>query len=161
MSASSIVASKSFPADEQTYRDSRALSPLRHILRKVLSVGVYAVLGFRARAKVYRAMGVNVDSDSYVGREVHLDPECPELITVEKGAHLAARVVIVCHDPLRGLVAPVRIAKDAFVGAGAIILPGVTIGEGAVVGAGAVVTKDVAPRMVAVGSPARVVGERK
>lgn len=44
---------------------------------------------------------------------------------------------------------------DAWIGAGSIILPGVTIGEGAVVGAGAVVTKDVPPYTVVVGVPAR------
>jgi acetyltransferase-like isoleucine patch superfamily enzyme len=43
------------------------------------------------------------------------------------------------------------------VGAGAILLPGVRIGAGAIVGAGAVVTKDVPPRKVVMGIPARVV----
>ena len=46
--------------------------------------------------------------------------------------------------------------KGASIGANATILPGLTIGEGAMVGAGAVVTKDVPPRTVVVGSPARI-----
>ncbi len=46
--------------------------------------------------------------------------------------------------------------RGASIGAGAVILPGVTIGEGAMVGAGAVVTKDVPPHTVVVGNPARV-----
>ncbi|MBU1325367.1 MAG: acyltransferase [Alphaproteobacteria bacterium] len=50
---------------------------------------------------------------------------------------------------------PINICDDAWVGAGAIILRGVTIGEGAVVAAGAVVTKDVAPYTVVAGNPAR------
>lgn len=49
------------------------------------------------------------------------------------------------------------IGKGASIGAGAILLPGVSVGEGAMVGAGAVVTKDVAPFTVVVGNPARVV----
>ena len=57
------------------------------------------------------------------------------------------------------LVAPVRICPRAWIGAKAMICPGVTIGEGAVVGAGAVVTKDVPPRMVVAGVPARIVKE--
>lgn len=52
---------------------------------------------------------------------------------------------------------PVRIQNDAWIGAKAIILKGVTIGEGAVVAAGAVVTKDVAPYTVVAGNPARAI----
>jgi UDP-2-acetamido-3-amino-2,3-dideoxy-glucuronate N-acetyltransferase len=49
------------------------------------------------------------------------------------------------------------VRRGASIGAGAIILPGVTIGERAMVGAGAVVTKDVANDAVVVGNPARVI----
>lgn len=51
----------------------------------------------------------------------------------------------------------VRIGKDAWLGARAVVLPGVTIGDGAVVAAGAVVTRDVAPMTVVAGVPARFV----
>lgn len=51
---------------------------------------------------------------------------------------------------------PVRIKKNAWIGADAKILPGVTVGENAVVGAGAVVTKDVPANSVVVGVPAVV-----
>ena len=50
------------------------------------------------------------------------------------------------------------IRKGASIGAGAVILPGITIGEGAVVGAGAVVTRDVAAGSTMIGNPARVLG---
>jgi acetyltransferase-like isoleucine patch superfamily enzyme len=54
--------------------------------------------------------------------------------------------------------APVTtIRRGASIGAGAVILPGVTVGERAMVGAGAVVTKDVPPETIVVGNPARVV----
>jgi acetyltransferase-like isoleucine patch superfamily enzyme len=52
---------------------------------------------------------------------------------------------------------PVRIRRGAFLGIGAIVLPGVTVGENAYIAAGAVVTDDVPPRTVVVGNPARVV----
>ena len=53
--------------------------------------------------------------------------------------------------------APVVIGAGAWIGSNATILPGVTIGDGAVVAAASVVTKDVPPRTVVVGSPARVI----
>lgn len=59
--------------------------------------------------------------------------------------------------------APVHIGKNCWIGAGAIILPGVTIGDNVVIGAGSVVTKDIPSNVVAVGNPCRVlrpVGER-
>jgi maltose O-acetyltransferase len=52
---------------------------------------------------------------------------------------------------------PITIGDNVWLGAGAIVCPGVTIGDDTVVGAGAVVTRDLPPRVVAVGSPARVV----
>lgn len=53
--------------------------------------------------------------------------------------------------------APIMVEDEVWIGAGAIITPGVTIGRGAVVGAGAVVTRDVPPRTFVGGVPARVI----
>ena len=50
-----------------------------------------------------------------------------------------------------------RICRNAWIGAGATILPGVIIGENAVVAAGAVVTKDVAPDTIVGGNPAKFI----
>jgi acetyltransferase-like isoleucine patch superfamily enzyme len=54
-------------------------------------------------------------------------------------------------------VVPTRVRRRASIGSGAVILAGVTIGEGAIVGAGAVVTRDVTPRTIVAGNPARVI----
>lgn len=54
----------------------------------------------------------------------------------------------------------VVIENDSWVGAGTIILPGVTVGEGAIVGAGAIVTKDVEPYAIVAGNPARFISYR-
>ena len=59
--------------------------------------------------------------------------------------------------------APVTIGKNCWLGAGVIVLPGVTIGDDTVIGAGSVVTKDIPSGVVAVGNPCRVlrpVGEK-
>ena len=68
------------------------------------------------------------------------------------------------HDPnpeKRGgmIPKPVRICDKVWLGARVTICPGVTIGEGAIVGAGAVVTKDVPPRTVVAGAPAKIIKE--
>lgn len=57
--------------------------------------------------------------------------------------------------------AAVRIDADAWIGAGATILPGVHVGEGSVIAAGAIVTKDVEPRSMVAGVPARHIRYRK
>lgn len=54
---------------------------------------------------------------------------------------------------------PVHIGKNCWIGAGAVITPGVTIGDNTVIGAGSVVTKDIPANVVAVGNPCRVMRE--
>lgn len=54
---------------------------------------------------------------------------------------------------------PVKIGRNCWLGAGVIVLPGVTIGDGSVIGAGSVVTRDIPAGVVAYGSPCRVARE--
>lgn len=92
-------------------------------------------------------------------------------LTIEDDANIGPRTLIHTANHLTGdrdtPIAhqgwdskPVRIGRDAWIGMGCIILPGVSIGEGAIVGAGSLVTKDVPPFGVAVGSPAKVIKYR-
>ncbi|MBV9386685.1 MAG: hypothetical protein JOZ78_09680 [Chroococcidiopsidaceae cyanobacterium CP_BM_ER_R8_30] len=60
-------------------------------------------------------------------------------------------------DPV--ITKPVVIGRNCWIGTGAIILPGITIADNAIVGAGAVVTKDVLPKTIVVGSPAKFLKE--
>ena len=85
-------------------------------------------------------------------------------IIIEDNVMIAPRVMVLTanHDLYNHNVlkcSPVRICKNAWIGASAIILAGVTIGENAIVAAGAVVTKDVAPNTVVGGNPAKVIKE--
>lgn len=81
-------------------------------------------------------------------------------ITIEDDAMIAANVSLISnnHDPYDRqvlLCKPVHIKKGAWIGANAVILPGVTVGEQAIVAAGSVVTKDVPDYAVVAGNPAK------
>ena len=106
-----------------------------------------------------------------MGRFVAIDDEV-NLYSVDKitiGSKVAiSREAFICtasHDitkPERPLVtAPITICDGVWIGARAIVLPGVTIGEGAVVAAGAVVIKDVEPFTVVGGNPAKFIKKRE
>lgn len=89
------------------------------------------------------------DTDIYIGDSVMIGPN----VTISTAGHPV--------DPeLRRKTAqfniPIRIGNNVWIGAGAVILPGITIGENSVIGAGAVVTRDIPPNVVAVGNPCRV-----
>ena len=107
---------------------------------------------------------ITIGDNFYANYNVQmLDPN-----TMEIGDNvLIAPNVIICtaRHPLdyrlrdQGLeyALPIRIGNSVWIGAGAIILPGVTIGDHAVIGAGAIVNRDIPANCVAVGNPARVI----
>lgn len=92
------------------------------------------------------------DADIYIGDSVMIAPN----VIIATGTHP------ICPE-LRERVyqynLPVYIGNRVWIGAGAIILPGVTIGDDSVIGAGSVVTKDIPSGVVAVGNPCRVLRE--
>jgi acetyltransferase-like isoleucine patch superfamily enzyme len=120
------------------------------------------------RVLALRGAGYRVGKKVYVGTELHITDElfadrC-SLVIGDRVA-IAQRVLILLSshandsrltefiEPVHGAV---TIHDDAWIGAGAILLPNISIGTHAIVAAGAVVTKDVAPRTVVAGNPARV-----
>lgn len=142
--------------DEREYKAGRPVPRLLAQARKPLGLLARMWFGWRWRARILRMMGVRI-GDAYVGRECLFDEEVPELITVESGVVISSRVIVAAHDSYRHVVGRVRICRGAFIGIGAIVLPGVTIGEHAVVAAGAVVSRSVAPYTMVAGVPARVI----
>jgi acetyltransferase-like isoleucine patch superfamily enzyme len=92
-------------------------------------------------------------------------------IVVGAGARIATGATLYAFDHGLAADAPIaeqktrsrgiRVGRDVWIGAGAGITDGVTLGEGSVVGMGAVVTRDVDPRVVVGGSPARPIGRRR
>jgi len=125
--------------------------------------------GNSLRVGLFRACGFRIGNGVYVGEDMIvaeiLEDNAEKLVLGDRVA-VAPRVTFVTSsDPNHSRIAPefikpvrgkIVVESDAWIGVGAIIMPNVTIGEGAVVGAGAVVTKDVPPRAVVAGVPARI-----
>src|SRR4051794_40937460 len=108
--------------------------------------------------------GALVENDTTIGRGTRIQAEAyvTAYTTVEEDVFIAP-CVVTTNDNFMGrtekrkaLMKGPTIRRGARVGGGAILCPGIEVGEEAFVGAGAVVTKDVPPRKVVVGSPARV-----
>ena len=94
---------------------------------------------------------------------VIIDPSHCWHIEIGEDVILAPNVHILAHDASTKLflnytrIANVKIGNRVFVGAGTIILPGVTIGDNVVIGAGSVVSKNIPNNSVAVGNPVKVI----
>jgi acetyltransferase-like isoleucine patch superfamily enzyme len=108
--------------------------------------------------------GSLVENDTAIGAMTKIQAEAyiTAYSTLEEHVFIAP-CVVTTNDNFMGrterrheLIKGPTIRRGARIGGGAIILPGIEIGEEAFVGAGAVVTKDVEPRMLVVGNPARV-----
>lgn len=90
-----------------------------------------------------------------------VDVSLPDLVEIGEGFVSAPNSVILAHDASTvthsGQLRAERtvIGKNVFLGANAVVLPGVTIGDNAIIGAGSIVTKDVGSNMVVAGNPAR------
>ncbi len=113
----------------------------------------------------YRMRGTKIGKNVGIAHGVFIEESRPHLVTIEDGVNIGPRAIIVAHDSSYHCINPkipilagkVIIRKNAYIGAGAIILPGVTIGERSIVAAGAVVTKDIPPGVIVAGIPARVI----
>ena len=92
------------------------------------------------------------DTHIYVGDKTMIGPN----VTIATAAHPIAPEL---REKAYQFNLPVHIGKNCWIGAGAVILPGVSIGDNTVIGAGSVVTKDIPANVVAVGNPCRVLRE--
>ena len=103
---------------------------------------------------VYCNFGVTMVDDThiYVGDNTMIGPN----VTVATAGH---PILPELREKGYQYNAPVRIGRNCWIGAGAVILPGVCIGDNSVIGAGSVVTGNIPPDVVAVGNPCRVLRE--
>ena len=120
------------------------------------------------RVAMLRWCGFTIGRDVYIADELIIAEELVDrdMLRIGDRVSMAPRVTLVTsshpnESRIRPVApvkrAPIIIEDDAWLGAGAVVLPGVTIGRGAVVGANSVVTRDVPPLTVVAGQPARAI----
>ena len=116
-------------------------------------------------ARFFCPSKISIGEGTIIGDNVFLDGR--DKLTVGDHVAIASSVAIynsehdINSEDFHAVNEPVEIGEFVFIGARAIILPGVKIGRGAVVAAGAVVTKDVSEYKIVAGVPAVEIGERK
>jgi acetyltransferase-like isoleucine patch superfamily enzyme len=137
---------------------------IRHIfIRRILSI--------RMGSESSIAMGVfitgnriTIGSNTVINRGVYLDGRAALFIGNNVNISHQTLIQTLTHDSQSpyfiAVEKPVVINDHVWIGAQALICPGVTIGEGAIVGAGAVVTKNVDPYTIVAGNPARKIKMR-
>ncbi len=136
-----------------------AKSPLA-VVRNYVAISLARVSpSLRLKNWLLSRIGVTVGSGVSWGLESTPDVFWPERITVGNDAIIGYDATLLCHEFLQDeyRLGSVVIEDRAMIGAGAIILPGVTVGEESRVAANSLVTDDVPPRTTVAGVPAEVV----
>ena len=155
------IASRTMKISAELNR-SADIDQIRHLLSEITGAQI------DASTTVLAPFHVNLGVFTRIGKNVFINHGCSFLdiggITIEDDVLIGPKVSLITEShPLNPaerkslVVKPVVIKRNAWIGAGAIILPGVTVGENAVVAAGAVVSKDVPANTVVAGVPAKVV----
>lgn len=149
-----------------------AKSPLRYVLvcgwRSLLRLAANHCVIPSLRMALFRFSGVHIGRDATLNMDtLFLDDFQRGLVCIHDRVSVAPRVCFVASShPNNSKLgaygmerkAPVVVHDDAWIGVGAVLLPGVTVGRESVVGAGAVVTRDVPERSIVAGVPAKIIG---
>lgn len=140
---------------------------IRSFFKRILKLLARNTPGYNLRAALLRRAGYTVGSPVYIGEDliiVDSQYQKPQVF-IGNEVTIAQRVTLITssgapcsrevYKVIGANVGPINIEDGAWIGAGVIILPNITVGRLAVVGSGAVVTKDVPPCTIVVGVPAR------
>ena len=114
------------------------------------------------RLFLHRLRGVKIGNNVFIGDDVYLENEYPEVVEIQDGVQISIRAIIIAHTRGPGRVV---IEKDAYIGPNTVIIASggrtLRIGEGAVIGAGVVITNNVAPHTFVANHSAKVVAKAR
>jgi putative colanic acid biosynthesis acetyltransferase WcaF len=142
----------------------KPLSPWRVLLLRLFGAKISGTPFVASSAKVKFPWKLTLEDRACLAPDCEVYNLGPCILrarsTVTQRVYLCGGSHDLSQPSLPLITGTIEIGVDAFIGAQALILPGITIGEGAVVGAGSVVTKDVAPWTIVAGNPAKEIGQR-
>ena len=135
---------------------------IRILLRKIFNSEIDKT------TTIFPPFQINYGKNTKIGKNVFINFDCTFLdlggITIDDNVMIGPKVNLLSeghpvspNDRQTLTAGKIHINKNAWIGAGATILPGITIGENSVVAAGAVVTKDVQPNTIVGGIPAKFI----
>lgn len=111
------------------------------------------------RVVLYRSLGVSIGTNTLIGGGTWID--CVYVkgkVTIGSNVLLSGHSILIAHDPWKS--GEIMIEDGAWIGVSSTIIFPVRIGRNAIVGAGSVVTRDIPDDTVAVGVPARIIKRR-
>lgn len=143
-------------AHNSLWRWPNAKHPLRIVFNYIAIVLARHSPSLRLKNRLLGLVGVDVGQGVSWGLESTPDVFWPELVTVEDHAIIGYDATLLCHEFLQEeyRTGEIIVGEGAMIGAGSIVLPGVTIGAGAKVAANSLVTEDVLPDTTVAGVPA-------
>jgi acetyltransferase-like isoleucine patch superfamily enzyme len=126
----------------------RSLAQLERLRRCIIAI---------KRFYFTKLWGMDIHSTALFSLSAHFDTTYPSGIHIGAETYVAFGAVILSHDGARNVYADTWVGRRCFIGARCIVLPGVRIGDECIVGTGSVVTKDVPPRSMVAGNPAKII----
>ena len=128
--------------------------PLAAWIRDKLALSVVSTLHRQLLIRVWK---MDIGEGSIISRSAKLDKTNPRGVHIGKYTAVAFGAAILTHDWVNNCHRDVHVGDNCFIGAHAIILPGVTIGDHCIVSAASVVARDLPAGSLVAGNPARVV----
>ena len=136
---------------------------VRGAFNHLFSLIITYLIGWpRSRNVLFRFMGMKIGNNCHISQKAIPDPLLPELIEFEDGSGCGIGVKLLTHNAMHikhgsFSFGPIKVCKNARIGAYSVVLPGVTIGKGSIIGANSLVADDIPPFCIALGSPAKVI----